>query len=130
MSRISVTHSIGDLAADLHTIARVAPGELAKVVRSNLRDGNRLAKQYARAANPPRSHAQQYPSKFLAEMTTPHRGEYGPVAEGQGQLAAILEQGEGHNAPQNNLAKSTDIIGPAFAHDVGRKADSLFWPES
>lgn len=138
MSRITVTHGVGDLATDLRTIARKAPVELSGVVRENLRAGNMLAKGYAWTANGPRSASRKYPGTFTAEMSRGFRGaslsvysgEYGPVARGQGQLAHILEQGEGHNAPQNNLAKSTDIIGPAFAHDVGRKADSLFWPES
>lgn len=138
MSRISVTHGIGDLAADLRTIARKAPVELSGVVRDNIRAGNNLAKGYARTANGPDSTSRKYPGTFTAAMNKGFRGatlsvysgEYGPVARGQGQLAHILEQGLGHNAPQNNLAKSTDVIGPAFAHDVGKKADSLFWPES
>ena len=138
MSWISVSHGIGDLAADLRTIARKAPAELNGVVRENIRAGNELAKSYARTANGPRSHSKRYPGTFTAAMSKGFRGalssvysgEYGPLAVGQGQLAHILEQGEGSNAPQNNLAKSADIIGPAFAHDAGRKADSLFWPES
>lgn len=134
---MSVTHNIGDLAADLRTIARQAPTELRGVVRDNIRAGNRLAKQSAKTANPTGSHAYEYPSKFRAEMSkgfkgadvSIYSGEYGPVAEGQGQLAHILEQGQGDNAPQNNLAKSTDVIGPAFAHDAGRTAAGLFWPK-
>lgn len=126
--RVSVTHTIGNLAHDLRTIGRQAPAEFRGVVRDNLRVGNNLAKQYARSANPPGSHAYEYPGKFETEMTAPLRGEYGPVARGQGELAHILEQGQGGNAPQNNLAKSTDVVGPKFAHDAGRRADGLFWP--
>lgn len=138
MSRVTVSHGIGDLAADLRTIAREAPAVLSGVVRDNIRAGNELAKSYARTANGPESASRKYPGSFTAAMgkgfrgatSSVYSGEYGPIARGQGELAHILEQGLGHNAPQNNLAKSSDIIGPAFAHDAGRKAASLFWPES
>jgi hypothetical protein len=133
---LTVYHTIGELKRDLREIARTAPGELRGVVRDHIRIGNQLAKSYARASNHPDSHAQDYPGFFTARMNAGFRGaevsvysgEYGPLARGQGQLAHILENGEGSNAPQNNLARSTDVVGPMFAHRVGRTADGLFWP--
>lgn len=136
MSRISVTHGIGDLAADLRTIARKAPGELSGVVRSNIRAGNGLAKGYAKQSAG--RHGKLYHRAFSAEMRSVagfsggvsiYSGEYGPdSAMPQGGMS--FEGGSRNQPPHNDLAKSADITGPAFAHDVGRKADSLFWPKS
>ena len=138
MTGIRVTHGIDDLESDLRHIATTARGDMRDTVRDGIRAGNELAKDSAKAHNGPRSHSRKYPGTFSAEMSpglglfgNTISGEYGPRHEGQGELAGILENGAlGKNAPQQNLARSTDIIGPAFAQEVGNLPDRWFWPDS
>ena len=133
--KVSVSHSLDGLERDQREILRRAPGELRNVVVEGIRAGNELAKGYARTKNGPKSTARKYPGTFRTEIhgaarlaaVSIYSGEYGPVAQGQGQLAHILEQGKGNNAPQNNLARSTDIIGPAFAKETRDLLDGWFW---
>lgn len=135
--RISVHHNLEDLEADFRTIARRAPGEFRGVVRDGLRAGNMLAKDFARQSE--RAHAKYYHAAFTTDLyamgrfsggVNSHAGEYGPVAIGQGNLAPILEGGSRNNPPHNDLAKSADIIGPAFVRSVRDVLDDLFWPRS
>lgn len=137
MTGVRVTTTTDDLEADLRYIARTSRGDMRDTVRDGIRAGNELAKDSAKRHNGPNSHSQQYPGKFSSEM---HRGlglfgntisgEYGPVHEGQGELAGILENGSRKgNAAQQNLARSTDIIGPAFAQEVDRLVSKWFWPK-
>lgn len=136
MAGVRVTTTTDDLEADLRYIARTARGDMRDTVRDGIRAGNELAKDSAKAHNGPNSHSRKYPGMFSAEM---HQGfglfgntisgEYGPRHEGQGELAGILENGSRRgNAAQQNLARSTDIIGPAFAQEVRKLPDKWFWP--
>lgn len=134
--KIRVIHGIDDLANDLRHIARTARKDMRDTVLDGIRAGNEVAKGNARTSNPSGSHSWKYPGTFGAEM---HRGrglfgnvisgEYGPRHSGQGMLAPILENGvAGKNAPQNNLARSVDVIGPSFGMEVHRLPDRWFWP--
>lgn len=134
MTRAHVIHSIGDLASDLTAISRRVRPEMREVVRESIITGNKLAKTYARRANGPRSHARKYPGLFTAEMRgglglfgNTISGEYGPAHRGQGMLAGILEDGQGANAPQNNMRRSADLAGPLLAYKVGKRVDGWFW---
>lgn len=136
MAGVRVTTTTDDLEADLRYIARTARGDMRDTVRDGIKAGNELAKDFAKAKNGPRSHSRKYPGKFSAEMLpglglfgNTISGEYGPRHEGQGMLAGILESGSrSGNAPQQNLARSADIIGPAFAQEVRGLLDRMFWP--
>lgn len=138
MTGVRVTTTTHDLEADLRHIARTARGDMRDTVLDGIRAGNELAKDSAKAKNGPphKSHSWKYPGTFSAEM---HRGlglfgntisgEYGPRHSGQGMLAGLLENGSrSGNAPQLNLARSADIIGPSFAQEVRGLTDRWFWP--
>lgn len=135
---IRVTHTLDDLESDFRIIARRAPGDMRQTVLDGIRAGNEVAKDFARASNDGKSASRKYPGTFRPEMGAGFRGaevsvysgEYGPIARGQGQLAHILENGEGPNAPQNNLARSADIIGPAFGRSVQDMLGDWFWPST
>lgn len=136
MTGVRVTTTTDDLEADLRYIARTARGDMRDVVRDGIRAGNELAKDFAKAKNGPRSHSRKYPGTFSTEMHSGGglfgnviSGEYGPRPAGQGLLAPILENGSrSGNAPQLNLARSADIIGPSFAQEVRGMLDRMFWP--
>lgn len=125
-------HNIDDLANDLARIRPKAKADLEQAVKDGIRVGNTVAKDNARRSSG--THARKYPGKFSHEM---HRGkglfgnvtsgEYGPRAEGQGLLANILENGSRNNPPHLDLARSADLIGPAFAAEVRAKSQDWFW---
>lgn len=134
--RISVTHTLRDFEDDQTDVAKRADRDMKAVVREGARAGNEIAKDYAREKNGPRSHAKYYPGTFAATGARVFRGfggaayqaEYGPLAKGQGILAPILENGDrSENAPQMNLARSADRIGPSFAQEVRQMSARWFW---
>lgn len=131
--RIKLDHrDVTWLAVDQAEIASRALPDCTKVVREGIRTGGMLARDIARGHNP--VHARYYPASITWEMNAALlgaganvvHGEYGPTPHGQGSLAGILENGSGHNAPQNNLAKSADVIGPAFAGEIRSKVNDWF----
>lgn len=131
MTGIRVTHGIDKLAADMAAIIPKARVEMRSKVREGLRAGNALAKDYARRSAG--RHGRRYPDAFTTEMN-PGRGlfgnviagEYGPdSARPQGGMS--FEGGSRNSPPHNDLAKSADVIGPVFAHEVGDMADGWFW---
>lgn len=135
MSSIRVHHTIGDLSADLTRIARSSRGDMRDTVRDGIRAGAEVAKGYARTNNPPGSHARKYPGTISPTMHAGRglfgnviSGEYGPFPRGQGLLGLILENGTRNgNRPQQNMARSADIVGPAFAAEVRALPDEWFW---
>ena len=134
--KITVRHGLDDLEADFRTIARRAPGEFRAVVRDGLRAGNMLAKDFARQSAG--AHGKLYPRTFSTEMygtgrfsggVSSYSGEYGPDSTlPQGGMS--FEQGSRNQPPHNDLAKSAEIIGPAFVRSVRDVLDDLFWPKS
>lgn len=136
MSGIRVEHrGVTDLAADLRHIASTAHDDMREVVKEGIRVGNDSAKGFARESSG--IHARKYPGTFSAQMNRGYRGkdvsviegEYGPRAAGQGELASVLENGSRNNPAHNNLAKSADLIGPAFQGEVSRLPAKWFWPQ-
>ena len=132
--RIRVTHTIGDLAADLRYIARTARSDMRGVVREGIKVGNTVAKDYARESAG--EHGKHYHKAFTAEMggtfegfgTAIIHGEWGPqIDRPQGEMS--FEGGSRNQPPHNDLAKSADLIGPAFQGEVSRLPDKWFWPE-
>lgn len=128
---INVHHHIDRLAADLAAIPPRAAKELSGVVREGIRVGNSLARDFARESAG--KHGRRYPSAFSAEMRKPYlspvanvyQGEYGPdISKPQGGMS--FEFGSRNQKPHLDLSRSADIIGPAFAKEVGDVIDRLF----
>lgn len=119
--RISVTHGIGDLAADLARIPVKADAAFPNVVRSNAAKGNRIAQGLAREKAGP--HGQNYWKRLTSEMTGPLSAEYGPEGIPKSDFLGV---GFRHGV-NLDLPNSADIIGPAFADDVLDTAAGLFW---
>lgn len=131
--RVRVTHDIGDLAGDLDTIAARAPIELARVVRDDAHEGNRIAKAFASEQHTMNSDIDEpYAQSFTAEQLGPLSWVYGPEDDGiphGGSQATGYEFGSRNQSrPHLNLDRSTDIIGPQFADDVLDCGAGLFWP--
>lgn len=122
---IRVTSTLGDLAADLRTIATEAKPTMARVVRKNAEQGNRLAKDFAKESAG--SHGKLYHLAFSAESRTPLSWEYGPD-EAMPQGGMSFEGGSRNQKPHLDLARSADIVGPALAVEVGKAVADLFWP--
>lgn len=131
--RIKVDHrGVTSLAVDQVEIAKRARPDCVGVVREGIRTGGMLARDFARSRNP--IHARRYAASITWEMYATVglaevafiQGVYGPAPGGQGSLAGVLENGEGRNAAQDNLTKSADVIGPAFAGEIRGKVNDWF----
>lgn len=122
--QIKVTHDIDVLAADLAGIATRGKADMARVVRSNAEQGNRIAK--ANAKRTAGSHGKHYPNAMSAEAITPLTWEYGPdAAKPQGGMS--FEFGSRNQPPHLDLNRSADVVGPKFARDAGKLPDRWFW---
>tara|TARA_R100001230_G_C5623175_1_gene132268 strand:+ start:221 stop:631 length:411 start_codon:yes stop_codon:yes gene_type:complete len=132
---VHVHDGIDDLANDLVGIAKRSRGDMRDTVSDGIKAGAEVAKGYARTNNPPGSHARKYPGTISSRMNAgaglfgnTYSGEYGPYPRGQGFLGLILENGTRNgNRPQMNMARSVDIVGPAFASEVRGLPDKWFW---
>jgi hypothetical protein len=122
---IRVTHGIDDLANDLRHIATTSPLDMRRVVAENIREGNQIAKGYARQSAG--AHGKHYHKAFSTEMTGPTTGEYGPDAS-MPQGGMSFERGSRNQKPHLDLARSADVIGPKFAAAVHDLPDDWFWP--
>jgi hypothetical protein len=119
--RINVRHDIDDLANDMAGIARRAKSDMVRVVRKNGREGNQIARRFARQKAG--LHGKNYFKRLTFEMTAPLSGEYGP--EGTPKTDFV---GVGFRHGQNmDLPNSADLIGPAMARDVRKLPDKWFW---
>lgn len=130
--KVRVRHDIDDLANDLASSARRGRAEMVKVVRSGIRTGNMVARDFAKQSSG--AHGKHYPKAFSAEMhglrgafgVALISGEYGPdAAKPQGNMS--FEGGSRNQRPHLDLARSADLIGPAFAKEVRDVIDGLFW---
>lgn len=128
---VSVHHHIDRLAADYAAIPARSARELSGVVRDGIRVGNMLARDFAKESAG--RHGKHYPKAFSTEMRKTYRsaesfvysGEYGPdIAKPQGGMS--FERGSRNQKPHLDLARSADIVGPAFAKEVGDVIDGLF----
>lgn len=132
MAGIRVIHHIDRLAADMADIPPRARIDMRSTVREGLKVGNSLAKDFAKASAG--SHGKHYHRAFTTEMygvvsfggVNGIAGEYGPdVTKPQGGMS--FEFGSRNQRPHLDLARSADIIGPAFAGEVRRLPDRWFW---
>ena len=120
--RVHVTHNIDDLANDLAGIPVKMMRQAPRIVKNHVNEGNRLARNFARAASGP--HGKHYYKRITDEMTGPLSGEYGPT----GVVAGNAVGGGWRTGPGNtDLPRSADVIGPKFADAIGEMVDSLFW---
>lgn len=122
MASIRVTHDIDDLASDLAAIPVTFTKKASGVVRKNAKEGNTLARGFARAAAGP--HGAAYYKRIGWEMTGPLSAEYGPEGIPKTDFVGV---GFRNGGPNLDLPNSADIVGPKFAHDVGDVIDGLFW---
>lgn len=127
---IRVVHSIDDLASDLQQITRRAPADMRAVVKEGIRVGGLLARDNARRSAG--SHGKHYPRAITWEMSGiaasfgVHQGEYGPdIAKPQGDMS--FERGSRNQKPHRDLARSADVVGPAFVREVRDLPDGWFW---
>lgn len=123
--RVTVRHDIDDLASDLTQIAVATPRAIDGAVRDEARLGNELARGFAvKSAG---AHGKHYPKAFSVERTGLWQWEYGPdAAKPQGGMS--FEGGSRNQKPHQDLARSADIIGPAFPQAVANEVADLFWP--
>ena len=118
--RVRVQHDIDDLANDLAGIARTTRPKMARVVKRNTEQGNRLAQRFAREMSGP--HGLHYWKRISDEMVDPLTGEYGPHAGG-----TPVGGGYRNGPPNTDLPRSADIQGPQFAKDMRDLLDGAFW---
>lgn len=124
MTSARVTHTIDDLAADMLHIATEAPKDMAESVKKNANAGLRYARSIAKQSAG--RHGVHYPKSITAERVSALVWVYGPdSALPQGGMS--FEGGSVNQKPHRDLAKSADIIGPRFAHDVSNLPDRWFW---
>lgn len=128
--KITVRDTLGDLEADFRTIARRAPRDMAKVVRDNAREGNRLAKAFASEQHTMFGDEDiTYAPSFTVERIARYTYEYGPdAAIGDGSQASGYEFGSINSPGHFDLARSLDIIATQFGLDVDDMVRSWFWP--
>ena len=130
MSRLRVTHTLGDLERDARKIPRQAVKDMRAVGREATITGNTVARDNARRTAG--RHGKHYPKAFDWETRgslfgpAGFVGEYGPNP-GRRQGRMSFEGGSRNQPPHLDLAKSADLIGPALAQEVRRKLDSWFW---
>ena len=121
---ISVTHSIDKLAADLGAIPVRATRELPGVVHESAKDGNRIAKAFAKESAG--AHGKHYHKAFTVEKTGPLAYEYGPD-ESKPQGGMSFEGGSRNQPPHNDLAKSADVVSVEFPAKVSETVGGWFW---
>jgi hypothetical protein len=122
--RVRVTGGVSDLRRDLESIPVKAVRGFAVAVRDTAREGNRLAKGFARESAG--AHGKHYHKAFSTEPISLLSWEYGPdAAKPQGGMS--FERGSRNQPPHLDLARSADIIGPKLADKAGDVMDRLFW---
>ncbi|RNL66244.1 hypothetical protein EFK50_01050 [Nocardioides marmoriginsengisoli] len=131
--QVRVRHSIDDLASDLASIPVTAAKDMVRTVREGLKVGNSVARDFARRSSG--AHGKLYDRAFSTEMHGTLSaltggglisGEYGPDAsKAQGDMS--FEYGSRNQKPHLDLARSADLIGATFAHEVGELPDRWFW---
>ncbi|WP_300680757.1 hypothetical protein [Nocardioides sp.] len=134
--RITVEHQgLIDLEEDLKKAGPEFYRRGKRLIADVAKDGAATSKRIARWTS--RAHARKYPAKISASKVEMARSggtgsisaEFGPLPEGQGLLAPILEGGSRNNPAHNNLAQATDTVLPRFEREVQALLDHLFWPQ-
>jgi hypothetical protein len=122
--RITVTHTLHDLAADAAQVPPRAYAEMVHIAAENARTGRDLAKLFARESAG--AHGKHYHKAITAEAIGPLEWEYGPDA-GYPQGGMSFEYGSRNQPPHLDLARSADIIAAEIGDDVQAMFGRLFW---
>lgn len=134
MSTVLVFHRIGALERDMRAIPPKAMRDMRATVRDGLKAGNTVAKDFAKSSAG--AHGKHYHKAFSVEMhgvvsfggVNGISGEYGPDAHHPGRQGGMsFEFGSRKQKPHLDLAKSADLIGPAFGQEVHHLPDKWFW---
>lgn len=128
---IRVIHGIDDLARDMAKIPAKAVKDMRATVREAGRVGNSIAKDNAKRTAG--RHGKHYHKAFSVDEGSFYgfgagvfTAEYGPDrSKPQGDMS--FEGGSRNQPAHNDLAKSADVIGPAFVGEVRRLPDGWFW---
>lgn len=130
MASIRVTQSLGDLSADLQRIATEVRPRMRGVVRDGLKVGSTIAK--ANAKRTAGKHGKRYPSSITSEMGSSLglfgntiSGEYGPDSS-RPQGGMSFEFGSRNQPAHLDLARSADVVGPAFLRSVDDEIGDIF----
>lgn len=130
--RVTITSTLEYLESDLKHLAAQTRKDMRDVVREGIKVGNTVAKDNARRSAG--RHGKHYHRAFSAEMhadfhgfgTSVFSGEYGPdISKPQGEMS--FERGSRNQPPHLDLARSADVVGPAFAKKVSQLPDRWFW---
>lgn len=126
--RVRVINHLDDLTSDLRKIAVRSHADMVGVVRDGIRLGSQEARRFAKRSAG--EHGKHYPRSITWEIKTQSFGaiigEYGPdPALPQGGMS--FEHGSRNQPPHNDLKKSADLIGPAFAREVRELPSRWFW---
>lgn len=118
--RVNVQHTIGDLASDLARLPAKGVRKFSGTVKRNGREGTELARRFAQELSGP--HGTNYFKRITGEPVGALEYEYGPHAGG-----VPVGGGWRHGAPNTELERSLDVIGPKLAADLGDDLEGLFW---
>lgn len=130
--RIRVTHSIGDLAADLARIPVKVRRDARAAVRHGAMVGNLIAKEHAKAREG--THGKHYHRAFTWDQPlgslfggAGFTAHYGPDP-GRIQGGMDFEEGPGpQTSPHNNLEASRKPAIGVVAQDIRASMDDWFW---
>lgn len=133
MTRIRFSHDIGDLANDLARIPGMARRDIKSTVHRAAVVGNSVARDNARRSSG--THGKRYPNAMTWQTNSydapggggAYQAEWGPEI-GRPQGGMSFEGGSRNQPPHNDLAKSADLMGPAFAGEIRNLPDNWFWP--
>lgn len=131
--RVTTDHGLHDLARDLGR----APAAMYRGGRKIVTEGARVGATLARgnAKRTAGRHGKRYPSAITSDRASVFFGfgggeitaAYGPdSSKPQGGMS--FEGGSRNQPPHHDLAKSADVIGPAFVGEVRSMLDDIFWP--
>lgn len=130
--KVKVTHGMRDFSNDIAAASKKVRPRLGGVVREAVKVGNMLARDFARESAG--EHGKLYPRSFSGSLGQWQQvfglgvlsGEYGPdAAKPQGNMS--FEGGSRNQKPHLDLARSQDIIGPAFGKEVHDATDGILW---
>lgn len=127
MASIRVTHSIGDLSADLARIATETRPRMRGVVRDGLKVGTALARGYAKEQVGP--HGKHLYKRINSNMDR-GLGLFGNTISGEYGFDGIPKSdfvgGGFRHGINTDLPRSADIVGPAFLRSVDDEIGDMF----